>query len=105
MKLYKLQIYVPKSHAKQVQKALGDAGAGQIGNYSHCAFVTEGRGYFLPLSGSDPFIGEEGKLEEVEECKIETICEEERLEKVLNAVREAHPYEEPMVDFWEVQTL
>lgn len=62
-KLYKLAVFVPKDHADAVRNAMFAAGAGWIGNYSHCSFNVEGIGTFLPQEGSDPFIGQQGKLE------------------------------------------
>lgn len=94
----KIVIYVPVTHADAIRKALANAGAGHIGNYDACSFSAKGIGRFRPLKGAQPFIGEQGKIEEVEEEKIETICPLEKLEDVLKAVKEAHPYEEPAID-------
>lgn len=57
----KVWLTVPKSHAEKVRMAIGDAGIGVIGNYSHCSFVTEGKGYFRPNEGAKPHVGEVGK--------------------------------------------
>ncbi|WP_339162864.1 Nif3-like dinuclear metal center hexameric protein [Siminovitchia sp. FSL H7-0308] len=99
-KLRKLAVFVPLDHMDQVLKALGDAGAGSIGEYSHCTFSTPGTGRFLPGSGTNPFIGEAGKLEEVSEVKIETIYPEQLENKVVSAMLKAHPYEEPAYDLY-----
>jgi len=104
-KVYKLVIYAPLSHAEKVREALGDAGAGKIGNYSHCTFSVEGVGRFLPLPGAHPHIGEVGKLEEVREERIETICAGGLLKAVLEAVRKAHPYEEPAIDVYPIEVV
>lgn len=72
-KLKKLVVFVPVSHEKRVRDALGDAGAGHIGNYSHCSYSVNGEGSFLPLEESDPFIGKKGQLEVVNEARIETV--------------------------------
>lgn len=98
--LYKFAVYVPKSYAEAVRKALGDAGAGFIGNYSHCMFSTDGEGQFKPLAGTHPFIGNIGKLERTKEIRIETIIPASRLNLLLSAVRMAHPYEEPAFDIY-----
>lgn len=71
--LKKLVVYVPETHAAAVREAIGSAGAGHIGNYSHCTFNSRGIGTFLPQEGANPFIGEKGTLEQVEEVRIETI--------------------------------
>jgi len=100
MKSYKIVVYVPESHGEEVRQALGEAGAGRIGNYAHCSFTAKGVGRFLPLAGANPAIGAVGRLEEVEEERIETVCAEERLREVLIAIRRVHPYEEPAIDVY-----
>jgi hypothetical protein len=94
----KIIIYVPVSHADIVRKALGDAGAGKIGNYSHCSFSTVGMGRFLPNDHANPAIGKAGTLEQVQEECIQTVSEEEILSQVLQAVKQVHPYEEPAIE-------
>src|SRR6188768_506653 len=64
-KLYKIVVYVPETHADKLRKAMGNAGAGKIGKYSHCTFTIKGTGRFKPLEGANPTIGEIGNLEEV----------------------------------------
>ncbi|RSK27872.1 Nif3-like dinuclear metal center hexameric protein [Bacillus sp. HMF5848] len=96
--LQKLVVFVPKSHAEKVREALGDAGAGYIGNYSHCTFQTEGTGTFKPNKDASPYIGESGKLEMVEEVRIETIIPTQIKSKTLKAMLNAHPYEEVAYD-------
>ncbi|MEW6724889.1 MAG: Nif3-like dinuclear metal center hexameric protein [Bacillota bacterium] len=96
--LYKLVVFVPTSHTAAVRQALGDAGAGWIGQYSHCTFAARGTGTFLPRSGANPYLGEPGRLEEVEEERLETIVPERRRVAVLEAMRAAHPYEEIAYD-------
>jgi hypothetical protein len=75
-KLFKVVVTVPQSHANIVREAMGNAGAGILGNYSHCTLSTKGVGRFKPLKGTHPTIGKVGKLEEVIEERIETTCEE-----------------------------
>jgi len=96
----KIAVFVPASHADAVRKALAEAGSGHIGQYDFCSFTSNGTGRFCPLKGSKPFFGVEGKIEEVEEERIEVICPREILQKVLAAVRVAHPYEEPAIDVY-----
>lgn len=99
-KYVKIAIFVPESHAGLIRQALNEASAGHIGNYDYCSFTTKGVGRFRGLEGSKPFVGEAGKVEEVEEEKIETICPMEKLEQVLAAVKAVHPYEEPAIDVY-----
>lgn len=98
MKTYKIVVYVPTADAAAVRTAMGEAGAGRIGNYDHCSFTVTGTGRFRPLAGANPTIGDVGRLEEVAEDRIETVCAEDRLKPVLAAIRAAHPYEEPAID-------
>ncbi|MFW5883312.1 MAG: NGG1p interacting factor NIF3 [Verrucomicrobiota bacterium] len=95
MTIYKLEIYVPASHLDALREALAGAGAGVIGNYECCMAVIPNKGYYRPLPGADPWDGEIGKLSEVDELKVELQCREDRLEAALEAMRRAHPYEEP----------
>ncbi|UOQ47428.1 Nif3-like dinuclear metal center hexameric protein [Gracilibacillus caseinilyticus] len=96
--LLKFVVYVPRTHVTEMLAALGEADAGHIGNYSHCSYRGEGTGAFKPLEGSDPFIGKEYKMEEVEESKVETIIKKSQLSQVLQAAQKAHPYEEMAYD-------
>lgn len=92
--LYKLTINVPVSHVELVRKAIGDAGAGRAGKYSHCSFTVEGVGRFTPLAGANPHIGSVGQPEEVSEHQIQTVVAHDDLKAVLAAMRASHPYEE-----------
>ncbi|WP_066312088.1 Nif3-like dinuclear metal center hexameric protein [Bacillus sp. FJAT-29814] len=99
-KLKKLVIFVPVSHADQVREALGNAGAGFIGNYSHCSFTGAGTGRFMPGADTNPYIGKAGELEAVEEVRIETIVPEPLVKKAVTAMIKAHPYEEVAYDLY-----
>ncbi len=94
----KIIVFVPESHADIIRKVLGDAGAGKIGNYSHCTFTIKGTGRFLPLNGAHPSIGAVGKLATVAEERIETICLKKMYKKVIAAMKKVHPYEEVAYD-------
>lgn len=96
----KIVVYVPESYANKVREALGKAGAGRVGNYSYTSFSVKGTGRFLPLEGTHPAIGQVGKLTEVAEERIETVCYKKDLEKVLTAVKQVHPYEEVAIDVY-----
>lgn len=93
-------VFVPATHSDVVRKALAEAGAGKLGDYDSCSFTMKGTGRFRPLKGANPAIGEVGKLEEVEEERIEVICKQELMEKVEAAVRKVHPYEEPAINIY-----
>jgi dinuclear metal center YbgI/SA1388 family protein len=97
-KYFKLYVYVPLSHMEEVREALCSMDAGHIGNYSHCTFQIEGIGTFKPLAGTTPFIGEQGKMEKVQEYKLETIVSRENLPRVIKKMIEVHPYEEVAYD-------
>lgn len=100
--LKKLVVFVPKEAEEKVREAIGKAGAGAIGNYSHCSFSADGTGRFLPEEGSEPIIGEQGKLEAVSEVRIETIIPETFEKKVVSAMIKAHPYEEVAYDIYRL---
>ncbi|GGH85019.1 dinuclear metal center YbgI/SA1388 family protein [Pullulanibacillus pueri] len=102
-RLFKLAVYTPVSHEQSVREALGNAGAGAIGHYSHCSFNTPGKGIFKPEEGTQPYIGQTGKLETVEEIKIETVVPESLLNKVKRAMLKAHPYEEVAYDLFALE--
>lgn len=105
MKRYKIVVYVPESHGDALREAMGNAGAGIIGNYTHCMFTLKGTGQFKPGEGSDPFVGEVGKLNKVEEERIETVCEEDTLAGLVKAIRDTHPYEEPAFDVYPIELV
>lgn len=89
-----LIFYVPDSHVDAVKKAVFAAGAGKLGNYDQCCWQTIGQGQFRPLKGADPHLGQVGKLEIVDEWKVEVICEEAKMPAAVEALKKAHPYEE-----------
>jgi hypothetical protein len=105
MKNYKLVVFVPVTHGDQLRQAMGDAGAGRIGNYSHCSFTIRGIGRFKPEAGANPAIGVAGRLEAVEEERIEMVCEDAKLQDVLAAIRRVHPYEEPAIDVYPLHVI
>ncbi|NYF24564.1 Nif3-like dinuclear metal center hexameric protein [Sporosarcina sp. JAI121] len=98
--LYKMIVFSPLSHSNDIRQALAKAGAGAIGDYAGCSFSSTGIGRFTPTEGADPFLGEIGKGEEVKEERIEVVLPGSLRSKVLNAMLNAHPYEEPAYDFF-----
>lgn len=101
--LKKIVVYVPISHGDVVREAMCQAGAGHIGNYACCTFGAEGEGTFLPLEGTHPYLGEEGKLERAKEIRLETIVPASKAARVVEAMLAAHPYEEVAFDIYAVE--
>ncbi|MDP5273109.1 Nif3-like dinuclear metal center hexameric protein [Chengkuizengella axinellae] len=99
-KLNKLVVFVPEEAHNNVLKSIFAAGAGWIGDYSHCSFNIKGEGTFLPHVDTDPYIGEQGKLTKVNEIRIETIVPQSIQRKVIQAMLKAHPYEEVAYDLY-----
>jgi dinuclear metal center YbgI/SA1388 family protein len=99
-KLYKVVVFVPEESIDKVRNAMSRAGAGWIGNYSDCSFMTKGTGTFRPLEGTNPYIGSKGKLEYVDEIKLETIVPQEKLHRVIDEMIKSHPYEEVAYDIY-----
>ena len=82
----KIVVYVPETEADAVRAAMGEAGAGRLGNYSFCSFSVKGTGRFRPEAGAAPAVGAVGKLEEVAEERIEVVCERARAAHVIDAL-------------------
>ncbi|WP_019851171.1 Nif3-like dinuclear metal center hexameric protein [Desulfitobacterium sp. PCE1] len=104
-KLVKLVAFIPKDHAEEVRQALVKAGVGEgitdgphASEYAECFFAGEGTGMFRPLGEAQPIIGEIGELTRVEEIRLESIIPEHRIDRVVKALKKAHPYEEPAYD-------
>lgn len=98
-------VMVPSGAADSVRQALFDAGAGALGNYTECCWTTSGTGQFRPVGAADPALGVLGELEHVEESRIEVIAPRRSRDRVLAALRAAHPYEEPAFDVLELAEL
>ena len=104
--LDKIVTFIPIGPAiTSVHAALSAAGAGNVGDYSHCSFATAGTGQFRPLEGAHPAIGSVGKLERVAETRLEMVLPRGRRAAVVAALRAAHPYEEPAFDVLELADL
>lgn len=103
--IVKFVVFVPETHTGVVLEAMGKAGAGVIGNYTHCTFSTKGIGRFKPGNGAHPYTGKVGKIEEVVEERIETVVERSKLSEVIKAVKEVHPYEEIAFDVYPLEFL
>lgn len=92
--LKKITVFVPQNNCEKVRIALNEAGAGQIGNYENCSFVSEGIGSFQPNEKATPHIGETGKLEQLTENRLEMIFPSHLQGRILGALKQCHPYEE-----------
>jgi hypothetical protein len=99
-RFFKLVTYVPDDALIPVRDALTLAGAGRIGNYSECSFALAGTGTFRPMAGAKPVVGQVGDLEVVNEMRLEVRVGSDRLEDVLAALRETHPYDEAAFDLF-----
>jgi len=103
--MYILFFLVPATHLEITKNAIFATGAGSVGNYSHCAWQTLGEGQFMPLSGSNAFIGEMHKLEKVTEYKVEIMCTKEQIYDAVAALKRAHPYETPAYQVLRVEPI
>ncbi|MEK7659735.1 MAG: hypothetical protein AAB343_00870 [Patescibacteria group bacterium] len=101
----KFVVFVPLSHTDAVRQALGEAGAGKIGNYYFCSFSSRGTGRFRGNEKSNPTIGEAGEHEVVEEERIEAVIPREILKEVIAKVKSVHPYEEVAFDIYSLEDL
>jgi dinuclear metal center YbgI/SA1388 family protein len=98
--LDKWVIYVPRENAEAVREAVFEAGAGHIGDYSHCSWSVEGIGQFLPHEGASPAVGSVGSVERVAEDRCEVVAPARARSAVLAAMHAVHPYEEPAFDIF-----
>ena len=98
-----IETFVPETHAEKVRLAMGEPGAGRVGQYSHCSFSVKGIGRFRPEKGANPAIGNIGKIEEVKEERITMHCERRLIKDVISAIKEAHPYEEVPIFVYPVE--
>ncbi len=103
--MYKLAFFVPESHLESVKSAVFATGAGKIGDYDHCCWQIKGQGQFRALEGSNPFIGQQGQVETVEEYRVELVCSDELIRDAVAAMKQAHPYEEPAYDVFMLADL
>lgn len=94
----KLEIFIPETHVPQLQKALQDVDAGHLGNYDSCLSYSPVIGTWRPLTGTHPFIGEEGKVSCEPELKVEVTIKAENLRNTIMAIKAVYPYEEPVIN-------
>ena len=94
----KLEIFIPETHLAMLRQALQSVGAGKIRNYDSCLAYSNVTGTWRPLQGSQPYIGTCDEISEAPEIKVEVNIQEEALQETLKAIREVHPYEEPVIN-------
>lgn len=96
----KIVTFAPVKHADDIRRALGSAGAGQIGEYSFCSYSVLGNGRYVASLNAKPYVGDAGMAEIVEEERIEVVCERSEAKKVIAAMKLVHPYEEVAFDIY-----
>jgi hypothetical protein len=94
---------VPAQALDATRNAVFEAGAGRIGEYERCSWYTAGTGTFLGGEETDPVVGERGREEHLPELRVETLVPADRLDDVVEALRVAHPYEEPAYDVYPLE--
>ncbi len=99
---YKLVTFAPATTIESISQALFAAGAGEIGNYTSCSFLSIGKGTFFGEDGAEPTVGEAGQLEMADEIRMETIVPVDKVSAVIAALRKTHPYEEPAFDLLQL---
>jgi hypothetical protein len=93
----KIEVYLPEEYLEAIRLALFAANAGIVGNYDNVFATSQVTGHWRPMDGANPFQGEVGKLEIAPEIKLEINCKKEHVTAALQAIRVAHPYEEPLI--------
>lgn len=97
-KYCKIEIFIPVTHLKPLQKALQEVDAGHIGSYDSCLSYYEVTGTWRPLEGTHPYLGEEGEISSEPEVKVEVTVYTENVDSTIEAIKKVHPYEEPVIN-------
>ena len=103
--LCKVVVFVPEDAADRVAEAIYSEGGGLIGDYRKCSFRSAGEGTFFGSEGTHPRRGKKGRLERVREVRLEVIMDRWRLRWALESIRKVHPYEEPAIDVYPLESL
>lgn len=98
VKKVEIIVTMPKEHVEEIRNAICKAGAGVMGKYTFCTISSNIVGTFIPSEDANPYIGENNKMEYVEEIKLEVICEVEKVKEIIDIIKQVHPYEEPGID-------
>jgi len=93
--MIQLTYYVPEQAHEKLKLKLFEAGAGKLGNYDQCCWYTLGQGQFRPLDGSSPSVGQQNQIHQLQEYKVEMICERKYIKAVVKTLLQYHPYEQP----------
>ena len=96
--MYKIQVYLPEEALEKVRKSIEDHGGGVIGNYRGCMSWWKVRSSWISMDGAHPYNGKVGERTEDDEYILQCRVDEDHLRSVVEAVKKAHPYEEPVVD-------
>ncbi len=100
MSRVKIVTFAPSENADEIRRALGDAHAGELGEYSYCSFSSQGFGRYLPSEIANPHIGERGEFAKTAEERIEVTCERKFAKRAIEMMKAAHPYEEVAFDIY-----
>ena len=103
--MYKLCFFVPQTHLESVKQALFEVGAGAVGDYDSCCWQSLGTGQFRGLKTSTPYLGKKGRVEQVAEYKVEMVIKEQVIRQGIDALKSAHPYEEPAYDVIRLESF
>lgn len=98
MQFCKLEIFIPQTHLLQLQSTLQKVDAGHIGNYDSCLSYSEVIGTWRPLEGAQPYLGKQNEISREPELKVEVRIETKKISETIKAIKEAHPYEEPVIN-------
>lgn len=102
---FKLVTFVPEGQLDAVRRGIWNAGAGVIGNYRECSFNLRGTGTFFGTDDANPAVGQAGRLEQIDEVRVEIVCPAGRLDQAIAGLRAVHPYEEPAIDVFPLKAL
>ncbi len=103
--MYKLSFFVPKEDKEKVKEALFSIGVGRYQNYDKCSWEVLGVGQFRALEGANPHIGYIGKVEKLQEYKVEMVCDDSLIKKAIKVLIETHPYEEVAYEVFKMEEL
>lgn len=98
MQNVKFEVFIPFSFVDSLRQEINSTGALTIGAYDNCISISKVNGFWRPLEGSSPFIGETNSLSSEEEAKVEFRCKCELIDLVLSTIKKIHPYDEPVIN-------
>ncbi len=101
----KIAVFVPPDHVDRVMEAMSGGGAGKIGNYDRCSFRVSGVGTYRPNDRAKPYRGRRGRMEKVAETRVEMIVPAWNVHAAIDAMIDAHPYEEVAYDVYDIRNV